>query len=132
MKSFRALPASCSLVLFILGLALAAVLGLPNVARAANPAPVDLGTAANFRALAGAAISGSGSAEGDVGSGSGAIAPAITSKGTIYSTGDAVVMTALDGFATAYNEAKNRAYTVLLSAAAFELGGKTLTSGVYK
>ena len=131
MKSCRVFRPSC-LVLLVLGLALAAVLGFPNCAQAVNPVPVDLGTAANFRALAGAAISGNGNAEGDVGSGSGAIAPAITSTGTIYSTGDAVVMTALDDFATAYNEGKNRAYTVLLSAAAYELGGKTLTSGVYK
>jgi hypothetical protein len=41
-------------------------------------------------------------------------------------------MTALEDFATAYNEGNNRAYTVLLSAAAYELGGQTLTSGVYK
>ena len=132
LKSLRPFRPSCSPVLLLLGLALAAVLGFPNFAQAIDPAPVDLGTAANFRALAGAAISGTGNAEGDVGSGSGAIAPAITSTGTIYSTGDAVVMTALDDFATAYNEGKNRAYTVLLSAAAFELGGKTLTAGVYK
>ena len=55
---------------------------------------IDLGTATNFGALAGGAISGSGHVEGDVGSGTGAIAPAITSTGTIYPTGDAVVMTA--------------------------------------
>ena len=61
---------------------------------AAGPEPVDLGTAANFGALAGGAISGTGHVEGDVGSGTGAIAPAITSTGTIYPTGDAVVMTA--------------------------------------
>lgn len=115
-----------------LGLALAAALGCPNFAQAADPVPVDLGTAADFRSLAGGAISGTGHVEGDVGSGTGAIAPAITSSGTIYSTGDAVVITALDDFATAYDEGKNRAHTVLLSPAAYELGGKTLTAGVYK
>ena len=99
---------------------------------AASLVPIDLGTAADFGALAGGAISGTGSVEGDVGSGTGAIAPAITSTGTIYPTGDAVVMTALDDFATAYNEGKNRPHDVLLSAAAYELGGTTLTSGVYK
>jgi hypothetical protein len=99
---------------------------------AANPVPVDLGTAADFGVLAGAAITGSGDVEGDVGSGTGAIAPAITSSGIIYSTGDAAVMTALNDFAIAYNDGLNRPYDSLLSAAAYELGGKTLTPGVYK
>ncbi len=93
---------------------------------------IDLGTAADFGALAGAAISGTGHVEGDVGSGTGAIAPAITSTGTVYPTGHAVVMTALDDFAKAYNDGKNRTYDVQLSAAAYELGGTTLTPGVYK
>lgn len=99
---------------------------------AADPLTVNLGTAANFRALAGGAISGTGNIQGDVGSGTGAIAPAITSTGSIYDTGDDVVMAALGAFATAYNEGKNRPHTVLLSAAAYEMGGKTLKSGVYK
>ena len=99
---------------------------------AAAAPPIELGTAANFGALAGGAISGTGDIRGDVGSGTGAIAPAITSSGTIYPTGHSVTMTALADFATAYNDAKNRTYDVLLSAAAFELGGSTLTAGVYK
>lgn len=99
---------------------------------AARPEPVNLGTAANFGALAGAAISGTGEVKGDVGSGSGAIAPAITSTGIIYPMGDAVAVTALADVSTAYLEAKNRPHDILLSAAAFELGGKTLTPGVYK
>ena len=93
---------------------------------------IDLGTAADFGTLAGGAISGTGHVEGDVGSGTGAIAPAITSTGTIYDTGHENVMTALDDFAAAYNDGKNRAYDVQLSAAAYELGGTTLTPGVYK
>ncbi|MCC5848669.1 MAG: DUF3494 domain-containing protein [Verrucomicrobia bacterium] len=103
-----------------------------GILSAAGTEPVDLGTAENFGALAGGAISGTGHVEGDVGSGTGAIAPAITSSGTIYPMGDAVVMTALDDFATAYNEGFNRPYDILLSAAAYELGGKTLSPGVYK
>ena len=98
----------------------------------ADGLPIELGTAADFGALAGAAISGTGNVDGDVGSGTGAIAPAITSTGIIYPTGDAVVMTALDDFAAAFNDGKNRPHDVLLSAAAFELGGSTLTAGVYK
>lgn len=95
-------------------------------------APVDLGGAAEFGALAGGAISGTGHVEGDIGSGTGAIAPAITSDGTIYPTGDAVVMAALADFSAAYDEGMNREYDVLLSAAAYELGGTTLTPGVYR
>ena len=93
---------------------------------------IDLGTAADFGALAGGAITGTGHVEGDVGSGTGAIAPAITSTGTIYATGHAVVMTALDDFAAAYSDGKSRAHDVELSAAAYGLGGTTLTPGVYK
>jgi hypothetical protein len=99
---------------------------------AAGTEPVHLGTAADFGALAGAAISGTGHVNGDVGSGTGAIAPAITSTGTIYATGDAVVMTALDDFFTAYADGMNRSHDILLSAAAYELGGKTLAPGVYR
>ncbi len=99
---------------------------------AAGPEPVELGTAAEFGALAGGAISGTGHVNGDVGSGTGAIAPAITSTGTIYPTGDAAVVTALDDFSTAYADGMNRPYDILLSAAAYELGGKTLTPGVYR
>jgi hypothetical protein len=93
---------------------------------------IELGTVANFGALAGGAISGSGNVTGHVGSGTGAIAPAITATGTIYSTGHAAAMTALADFATAYNNGKNRKHDVLLSAAAHEMGGLTLTPGVYK
>lgn len=100
--------------------------------RAANAVPVDLGTAANFGVLAGGAITGSGNIAGNVGSGSGAIAPAITSTGTIYPTGHIVATTALTDFATAYNEGKNRTPDFILSAAAYELGGTTLTPGVHK
>ena len=114
------------------GLAIAATLGCLNFIAAANPVPVDLGTVADFGALAGGAISGTGNVEGDVGSGAGAIAPAITSTGTIYPTGHTVVMDALNDFTTAFDEGKNRAHDILLSAAAYELGGNTLTSGVYK
>ena len=93
---------------------------------------IELGTAANFGALAVGAISGTGHVEESVGSGAGAIAPAITSGGTIYPTGDAVATTALTDVSIAYSDGKNRTYDVLLSAAAYELGGSTLTPGVYK
>ena len=124
----------CAKAKLMLGcLVLAMTVAVPcGTVLAAVPEPVDLGTASTFGALAGAAISGSGHVEGDVGSGTGAIAPAITSGGTIYPTGDAVVLTALADFATAYDDGKNRTPDFLLSAAAYELGGTTLTPGVYK
>ena len=99
---------------------------------AAGAEPIDLGAADDFGALAGGAISGTGHVDGDVGSGTGAIAPAITSTGTIYPTGDAVVLTALDDYSTAYADGMNRPYDILLSAAAYELGGRTLAPGVYR
>ena len=94
--------------------------------------PLDLGAAAGFGVLAGGAITGTGDVEGDVGSGGGAIAPVITSTGTIYPSGHATVMAALADFDTAYHEGMNSAHDVLLSAAAYDLGGTTLTPGVYK
>lgn len=113
-------------------LVLAVAMAIPyGTLLAARLMPVDLGTAANFGALAGAAITGTGDVEGDVGSGA-AIAPAITSTGNIYPMGGAVVSTALADFATAYNDGKNRTPAVVLSAAAYDLGGMTLTPGVYK
>lgn len=112
-------------------LVLAMTVVFPCATLLAATQPVDLGTAASFGVLAGAAISGSGDVNGNVGSGTGAIAPAITSEGIIYPTGDPVVMTALADFATAYNAGLNRPSDVLLSAAAYELGGTTLTPGVY-
>ena len=112
---------------------LAMTLAIPfGTLTAVSPEAIDLGTSADFGALAGGAISGSGHVKGDVGSGTGAIAPAITSTATIYSTGDDVVMTALADFAAAYDDGLTRAYDELLSAAAYELGGQTLTPGVYK
>ena len=67
-------------------LALAMTVAVPcSTAWAAVPEPVGLGTATDFGALAGAAITGTGDVEGDVGSGTGAIAPAITSTGTVRS-----------------------------------------------
>jgi hypothetical protein len=115
------------------GLVLATAMAASGGALAgASPEPVDLGTAADFGVLAGAAISGTGHVSGDMGSGTGAIAPAITSSGTIYPTGDAVVMAALGDFSTAYADGMNRPYDVLLSAGAYELGGEALAPGVYR
>jgi uncharacterized membrane protein YadS len=61
---------------------LAAVL-MPILGATAGTAPVDLGTADHFGALAGGAISGTGHVEGDVGSGAGAIAATIMGTGKL-------------------------------------------------
>ena len=89
--------------------------------------------ASTFGAISYAAISGTANIIGNVGSAVGAISLTVTSsKGTVYPSGDAAVINALADFAKAYNVAKNRAYNVLLSSGAYDLGGDTLTGGVYK
>lgn len=91
-----------------------------------------LGAAAAFGTLANAAISGTGYVLGDVGSAFGAISLTVTSSQTIYPTGDEIVIKALADFAIAYDDVKSREYDVLLSVGAYDLGGDTLTAGVYK
>ena len=106
--------------------------GATTVLREANPAPITLNTAAKFGLLCLGAITGNGSSQGNIGSVSGGVAPTITSSGTVYPTGDSVVAAAAADFNVAYAEALNRTYTTLLSAAAYDIGGFTLTRGVYK
>lgn len=93
-----------------------------------------LGIAADFGALADAAITGTGDIiDGDVGSETGAIAATVTSTGgTIYPTGDPVVLDAMSILETVYDDVKTRPYDVLLSPGAYDFGGKTLTAGIQK
>jgi|TARA_R110000744_G_scaffold272044_1_gene385101 hypothetical protein len=91
-----------------------------------------LGIAADFGALADAAITGTGSIDGDVGSETGAIALTVTSTGTIYATGDPVVLDAMGILETVYGDVKTRPYDDLLSPGAYDFGGKTLTAGIQK
>lgn len=106
--------------------------GATTVLREANPAPITLNSAAKFGLLCLGAITGSGSSQANIGSVSGGVAPTVTSNGTVYPTGDAAVMAAAADFDAAYAEALNRQYTTLLSAAAYDIGGLTLTRGIYK
>ena len=101
---------------------------------------VNLGTTESFAVLAGSAVTNtgstviSGSAGGDVGLYPGLAAavtgfpPGTISDGTIHA-GDAVAQQAQTDLTTAYNDAAGRTVTTTLTGQ--NLGGLTLTSGVY-
>jgi hypothetical protein len=124
---------------------LATVLIMPSVAFSQpynNPAPVDLGTAANFRILAGSAITINAgcTVTGDIGlspTGGAAITGAGTVTGIKYSTDGLGDNTVSD--ATRVGNAKSDLETAYIDIAArlsnatldVELGGKTLGCGVY-
>jgi type VI secretion system secreted protein VgrG len=113
-----------------LGIGVVAV--LPIVGAQAAQAPVGLGTASSFAVLAGSGITNTGSTTitGDVGTHPTA---AMTGFGTVAITGathpaDAVAQQAKTDLTTAYNTAAAATPT---TAVATELGGLTLTPGVY-
>jgi len=127
-----------------IGLVLTAGAILTQPVMAADPAPVDLGSAAHFTILAGSAItSGGGTINGDVGlspeAGS-AITGLSTAQvnGIIYAVDSAgpsgsvmdpdMLTTAKGDLTTAYNDATGRSVNATV---ATELGGSTRTSGVY-
>ena len=114
----------------IVGLTFAFVLGLAGLAGAATA--VNLGTATSFAVLSGAGITNTGSTTitGDVGS-----FPTLTQTGfgsvTLTGTnhmGDATTQTAKTDLVTAYN---NAAGQLPVSTIPSELGGSTLTPGIY-
>ena len=95
---------------------------------------VDLGSATNFAVLAGAGISNAGftSISGDVGSSPTATTAGfdtVALNGTNHG-GDAVTVAAKADLSTAYNDAAGRTPTTIYDPI-FDLGGLTLTSGVY-
>ena len=113
-------------------IALGVVAILPAVHAGAAQAPVSLGTAGNFAVLAGSGITNTGATTvfGDVGT-----FPTPTEVGfgtmTLHGTdhgGDAVTQQAKDDLTNAYNVAAGRGPA---TAVATELGGRTLTPGVY-
>ena len=106
--------------------------GATTVIKQGNPAVINLGTAANFGLLCQGAITGNGSVQGDIGSGAGGIAPTISATGTKHPTGDAATMTAIADFDAAYKEGFERPPSVVLSAAAYDIGGLVLKRGTYK
>lgn len=119
----------------------------------ASIAPVDLGTAINYVILSKTAINNSGTSAvtGDLG-----LSPAATSyitglaltNNTGYATSAQVtgrifaadmadptptnLTTAVDNMITAYNEISDRTITDFLELGAGNIGGKTLTTGIYK
>ena len=123
----RWLVARIALVLAIGVLALK-----PLVANAAQP-PVGLGTAASFAVLAGQGVTNTGATvvNGNLGT---SPAPAVTGfpPGTVHGQihrADAVALQAQSDLTTAYNDAAGR---TPVSTVATQLGGQTLTPGVYK
>ncbi len=112
-----------------------AFLVLPGVAFAAQP-PVDLGTTESFAILAGSTITNTGStiisgdAGGNVGLYPGTAFPgqaSVTLSGEVH-LADAVAQVAKDDLVTAYNDAAGRTPVTTIPT---ELGGQTLTPGVY-
>jgi hypothetical protein len=116
------------------GFWLAALLSLTlaSSAGAAQP-PVGLGTAGSFAVLAGSTVTNTGPSvvNGDVGVSPGTAVtgfPPGTVNGTIHAA-DAVAAQAQTDTTTAYNDAAGRTPPVSVSG---DLGGQTLTPGVYK
>jgi hypothetical protein len=124
-----------------LGIASVAAVGLlvalPVSAQAASTPPVGLGTAKTFAVLAGTTITNTGATtiSGDVGLNPGKAAavtgfpPALVTNGTMH-TADAVSLQAQADLGTAYDDASGR--TPPVSVISKDLGGQTLTPGVYK
>lgn len=103
---------------------------------ACGMAPVDLGSAANFVALAGQAVTNTGLSvlTGDVGVSPGnAITGFGLGEGTINGAqhaGDAVALTAQSDLTTAYNEVAGR--SLCFVTVADNIGGMTLAPGLYR
>ena len=123
-----------------LGIASTAAIGLliaiPGIAQTATQPPVGLGTARSFAVLAGTKVENTGASRisGDVGLNPGDNAaitgfpPAIVTIGTRHAA-DAVALHAQADSTTAYVDAQGRTPVVT---EAKDLGGQTLTAGVYK
>jgi uncharacterized repeat protein (TIGR01451 family) len=114
-----------------MAVAAAALIGLPSGASAATT-PVPLGTAANFAVLAGSTITNTGATTitGDLGLSPGTSVTGFP-PGTVSGTediADAVAVQAKNDLSTAYNDAAAETVTATIPT---ELGGTTVTPGVY-
>ncbi|MFA6233829.1 MAG: ice-binding family protein [Bacteroidota bacterium] len=103
-----------------------AILMIP--AFAVCQATVDLGTAASFGVLSAAGITGTATITGDVGTATGSISGGIWASGIIYPVADPAVAQAHTDLLAAYRDAESR---IPSSTIGTELGGETLTPGVY-
>ena len=122
----------------LLTVSLLFVMAVPAISMAAQPT-VNLGTTSSFAVLAGSTItntgpttiSGSAPGGGDVGLYPGTsitgFPPGIVSGGTVHLTDPAAIQ-AKDDLVTAYNDAAGRTPVTTIPT---ELGGQTLTPGVY-
>ena len=102
-------------------------------ADAAGPPPVGLGTAADFAVLAGSTVTNTGptTVKGNLGVSPGTAVTGFP-PGTLdgqFHVADAVAAQAQSDLTTAYNDAAGRTGAVTVSG---DLGGRTLTPGVYK
>jgi Ice-binding-like len=121
--------------IFVLGLLLLATCTIA-VEGYTYPAPVPLGEAANFAVLAGSTVTNTGSSviTGDVGVSPGSAVTGfppgiVNAPGTIYAA-DTTAANAQSDLTTAYNDAV-AATPVTADLSGQDLGGKTLTPGVY-
>ena len=119
----------------LLALLLVAMMAVPAVSMAAQPT-VNLGTTSSFAVLAGETITNTGSttisgdAGGNVGLHPGTAFPGqagVTLSGAVH-LADAVALQAKNDLVTAYDDAAGRTPVTTI---ATELGGRTLTPGVY-
>jgi hypothetical protein len=127
----RTRPLSSRLAL--LAVASLVALALPATNALAAQPPVGLGTADSFGVLAGQTVTNTGptTINGDLGVMPGSAIPGFppgTVNGTIHAA-DAVALQAQSDLTTAYNDTAGRTPPALVSA---DLGGLTLTAGVYK
>ena len=119
----------------LLTIALLLLMSVPAAVYAAEPT-VNLRSTSNFAVLAGSAITNTGATtiNGDAGGDVGVHpTPTYTGGGTVTMTGtvhlaDAIASVAKDDLVLAYNDAAGRATAVTIPS---ELGGSTLTPGVY-
>ena len=108
-----------------------AALALPASPAAAQQAPIGLGTADNFAVLGGQGVTNTGptTVNGDLGTwpNPAVTGAGLTVNGTIHAA-DAVAQQAQADTTTAYNDAAGR---TPVTSVATELGGQSLTAGVY-
>lgn len=119
------------LLSLFLAAAMFGTMGAPKLVQAAE-ATIKMGTTSNFAILSGETITNTGSTiiKGDVGLHPGIAFPGktdVTLTGSLH-LNDEVALTAKNDLITAYNDAAGRSVTKTIPS---ELGGQTLTPGVY-